>query len=185
MSRLDSLIRRLQAQRACLVYAVALIRQMPGPIFELGLGNGRTCDHLRELCPARAIFVFERHAPVNIEAGPAGCHLVLGDLRATFPALAADFAAQVPLIHSDIGSGDEAQNARIAAYLAGCLPPALAPGGVLVSDLPLPGLEDLALAAPAGVGSDRYFLYRRAQGVGKVAETRNARSGGIRAFRAP
>ena len=58
MSRLDSFIRRLEAQRACLEYAAGQIRDLPGPVLELGLGNGRTYDHLRELLPEREIFVF-------------------------------------------------------------------------------------------------------------------------------
>ena len=49
MSRLDSFLRRLQAQRDCLNAAVSLVADRPGPIFELGLGNGRTYDHLRSL----------------------------------------------------------------------------------------------------------------------------------------
>jgi hypothetical protein len=51
MSRLDSLIRRIRAQRACLNRAADLIKGVPGPVLELGLGNGRTYDHLRELMP--------------------------------------------------------------------------------------------------------------------------------------
>ena len=62
MSRLDSFIRRLAAQRACLDRAAALIDEIDGPVLEFGLGNGRTFDHLRERLPGRAIFVFERVA---------------------------------------------------------------------------------------------------------------------------
>ena len=51
MSRLDSFIRRLEAQRACLALAAGRIGGLPGPVLELGLGNGRTYDHLRELLP--------------------------------------------------------------------------------------------------------------------------------------
>ena len=54
VSRLDSFIRRLQAQRACLEVAIARIADLPGPVLEFGLGNGRTYDHLRELLPTRA-----------------------------------------------------------------------------------------------------------------------------------
>jgi hypothetical protein len=60
MSRLDSFIRRLEAQRACLGYAAAQIRAIAGPVLELGLGNGRTYDHLRELLPER-----ERSTPTR------------------------------------------------------------------------------------------------------------------------
>ena len=52
MSRLDSFIRRLEAQRACLDRAAALIAGIDGAVLELGLGNGRTYDHLRELFQA-------------------------------------------------------------------------------------------------------------------------------------
>ncbi|MGB1448128.1 MAG: class I SAM-dependent methyltransferase, partial [Arenicellales bacterium] len=53
MSRLDSMIRRLEAQRACLAAATESVRELPGAFLELGLGNGRTYDHLRELAPKR------------------------------------------------------------------------------------------------------------------------------------
>ncbi|MDX1738439.1 MAG: class I SAM-dependent methyltransferase, partial [Alphaproteobacteria bacterium] len=60
MSRLDSVIRRLEAQRACLNSAAELVGARVGHVLELGLGNGRTYDHLREILPDREIFVFER-----------------------------------------------------------------------------------------------------------------------------
>ena len=47
MSRLDSFIARMQAQRDCLNYLKPVIAAVPGPILEVGLGNGRTYDHLR------------------------------------------------------------------------------------------------------------------------------------------
>ena len=33
---------------------------MEGPVLELGLGNGRTFDHLRERLPGRRIVAFDR-----------------------------------------------------------------------------------------------------------------------------
>ena len=60
MSRLDSFIRRMLAQRACLNWAAEAVADIAGPVLELGLGNGRTYDHLRELMPEREIYVFER-----------------------------------------------------------------------------------------------------------------------------
>ena len=79
MSRLDSAIRRLQAQRACLDLAIERISELDGPILELGLGNGRTFDHLREHTAGRQIYVFDR----RIAAHP---HLVqhLGDRACGF-----------------------------------------------------------------------------------------------------
>ena len=51
MSRLHSFIHRVQAQLACLDEAARVIAGIPGVVFELGLGNGRTYDHLREVTP--------------------------------------------------------------------------------------------------------------------------------------
>ncbi len=46
MSRLDSFIRRLEAQRTVLNWAAKAIEGREGLVLELGLGNGRTFDHL-------------------------------------------------------------------------------------------------------------------------------------------
>ena len=51
MSRLDFMIDRLIAQRMLLADAARLIAGRPGCVFELGLGSGRTYDHLRNLFP--------------------------------------------------------------------------------------------------------------------------------------
>src|SRR5205814_1894331 len=60
MSRLDSFIRRITAQRATLDHICSLIGHFDGPVLELGLGNGRTYDHLRERLPGRRIIAFDR-----------------------------------------------------------------------------------------------------------------------------
>ena len=60
MSRLDLFIDRMLSQRACIDHAVQRIADMPGPVLELGLGNGRTYHHLRERLPKREICVFDR-----------------------------------------------------------------------------------------------------------------------------
>lgn len=161
MSRLDSFIRRLEAQRACLDAASAMVAGIDGPVFELGLGNGRTFDHLRTRLPGREIFVFDRQVAAHPDCIPDGDHLFLGDLRQTLPAAAARFAGRVALVHSDIGSGDAAKNATIAAFIGGYLGALLAPGGVVVSDqeIDFPGAETLAL--PAGVKTGRYYLRRQ------------------------
>ena len=70
MSRLDSFIRRVTAQRDCLNAAAVLVRDLPGPVLEFGLGNGRTYDHLRSLLPDRQIFVFERQVAAHPDCIP-------------------------------------------------------------------------------------------------------------------
>lgn len=161
MSRLDSFIRRLEAQRACLGCAAELIQALPGPVLEMGLGNGRTYDHLRELFPEREIFVFERQVAAHPDCIPDADHLLLGDIHDTLPAAARRFEGRAALAHMDIGSGDAEANRRISAFIAEWLPKMMASGGIVISDQDI----DLACAdplePPAGVAPGRYFLNRR------------------------
>src|SRR4029079_5541966 len=78
MSRLDSFIRRLEAQRACLDYATAQIAGLSGGVLSFGLGNGRTYDHLRSRCPGRDIYVFERHVAAHPDCIPPADRLYVG-----------------------------------------------------------------------------------------------------------
>jgi len=161
VSRLDSFIRRLEAQRACIDAAVEMIAGVEGPVFELGLGNGRTYDHLRERLQDREIFVFERQLAAHPASVPDETHLFLGDIHETLPAALERFEARVALIHSDIGTGDAEANAGIAAFLSGYLARLLRPGGLIISDqqMALPAAD--ALALPDDVKPGRYFFYRR------------------------
>ncbi len=160
MSRLDSVIRRLRAQRACLRRAAEMIRDLPGPVLELGLGNGRTYDHLLETCPDREIFVFEREVAADPDCVPDAGHLLLGDIHETLPAAVARFGPSVALVHSDLGTGDAEMNGRIAAFLALRLPGLLRPGGVVISDQEMSLAGAVALPLPEGVGPGRYFMCR-------------------------
>ena len=159
MSRLDSFIRRLEAQRACLGHAAAQIRALQGPVLELGLGNGRTYDHLRELLPEREIFVFEREVNAHPDCIPDAAHLILGDVRATLPQAHRRLPGPAALAHTDVGTGDAARNAELAAWLAGALPPLLAAGAWVVSDQALRSPVLVPQPAPAGIDPERYFLY--------------------------
>lgn len=160
MSRLDSVIRRLEAQRACLNAACDAIADEPGIVLELGLGNGRTYDHLRQQLPDREIFVFERAVNAHPDCIPDDDHLILGDLRETLPRAADRFAGRVAMIHSDIGTGDPERNARFAAWLGDSFPPFLAPGALILSDQELTALAAWQQPVPPGVQEGRYFFYR-------------------------
>lgn len=60
MSRLESMRRRLSAQIDGLNWATNQIADIKGDVLELGLGNGRTFDHLRQQLPDRRIWVIDR-----------------------------------------------------------------------------------------------------------------------------
>ncbi len=161
MSRLDSFIRRLEAQRSCLDHATRLIVDLPGIVVELGLGNGRTFDHLRERVGEREIFVFERKPDPHPLCAPDAAHLIIGDLADTLPLAEHRLPGPAALAHSDIGSGDAAASGEVAALVARHLPWLLAPGAIVVSDQPLASGLLAPLALPPSVAPGRYFMYRR------------------------
>ncbi|MDA1099596.1 MAG: hypothetical protein O2967_11495 [Proteobacteria bacterium] len=160
MSRLDSAIRRLQAQRACLDWAMAEIAGQSGPVLELGLGNGRSYDHLRHNLPGREIFVCERKVAAHPDCIPDDRHLLLGDFTDTLPGALSRLGARAVLAHCDIGSGDSALTAALATFVGPALAPLLATGAVVAADqaLDIPGCR--AVALPPGVAAGRYHLYR-------------------------
>ena len=161
MSRLDSFIRRLEAQRACLNHAAALIGGLDGAVLELGLGNGRTYDHLRSLFPGRDIYVCERQVAAHPDCVPPPDRLILGDMRETLPAAHARLGGAIALAHLDVGTGDAAANQILAAELLPLVLPLLSPGAIMVSDPPLDSAALEMLSLPDGVVSGRYHLYRR------------------------
>jgi len=160
MSRLDSFIRRLQAQRACLDHALLLVQGVPGPIFELGLGNGRTFDHLCEHGSGREIFVFERKVAAHPECTPEPDFLFEGPIEETLPAAVTSFVNKVAFIHADLGSGRPEIDEKTSAFLSRQAPQLLCPGGIILSDQPLEIEGAEALPLPDGVAPGRYFFFR-------------------------
>ncbi|MEQ8966970.1 MAG: class I SAM-dependent methyltransferase [Azospirillaceae bacterium] len=170
MSRLDSFIRRMEAQRACLNAAAAAIADVPGPVLELGLGNGRTYDHLREILPDRAIWVFDRRVKAHPDCIPPEDRLFLGEVTETLPAAERALGARcAALIHTDLGTGDAAANAALAAEVGPLIARLMAPGGLVVANHELPGRPWDAVALPDGVKPGRYFLYRGREEAGEEA----------------
>lgn len=162
MSRLDLFILRMQAQRACIDAASEQSKGRPGPVLELGLGNGRTYDHLRLRFPDRSIYVFDREVAAHPDCVPAAEFLRLGDFRTTLPAFAREGHLNAAFIHADIGSANRAKSIQLAQDLAPAWRDILAPGAYLACDqlFQCEGLEPLPL--PGGLIADNYHLYRRA-----------------------
>ena len=115
MSRLDSAIRRLQAQRLCLNAAVDYVEELPGPFLELGLGNGRTYDHLREITPNRDIYVFERRPAAHPDCTPPVEFLIQGNFKETLEKASSRIGQLAALAHCDIGSGNLGVDRGLAA----------------------------------------------------------------------
>ena len=158
MSRLESFIRRLTAQRDVLDAVVRDVEHLPGPVIELGLGNGRTFDHLRERLPGRRIIAFDRACGAHRKSIPPEGDLILGEIRETAQGFTGIDAA---LVHADIGAGYDEVDARTLEWLPDLVAKLLAQGGIAASGLVLehPALSPLPL--PAGVPDKRYFLYRK------------------------
>ena len=161
MSRLDSFIRRLEAQRACLDHAAQLIAGLPGNVLELGLGNGRTYDHLRHRLQGRHIYVFDRHVAAHPDCVPPSDHLFLGDFLETLPRATMELGADSALAHLDVGSGDVSSSQALARALTPLVLRLLKPGAIVASDQRIddPALEPTPL--PGGIETGRYFLRRK------------------------
>jgi SAM-dependent methyltransferase len=159
MSRLDSFLRRLSAQRDILNHISAEISAMPGDILELGLGNGRTYDHLRELFAAKRIVGFDRVERSFQGSTPQPEDMIVGEIRQTAQPFIGGNAA---LVHADIGTGHDDLDAVTLTWLPDLVAGALAPGGFGVSGLPLRHPDLVEQPRLDTVPQDRYFYYRRA-----------------------
>ncbi len=161
MSRLDSFIRRLQAQRACLNAAATLVRDLPGPVLEFGLGNGRTYDHLRAICPDREIYVFDRQVAAHPDCIPPDDRLFIGEFSATLPRAIAQIGATAALVHVDCGSGKPEIDRQVFAVLRPAFLQLMRSGGVLLSDQGIADPLLTPLSLPLEVKAGRYFMLQR------------------------
>lgn len=160
-SRLDVFIARMQAQKAFLEDVATRIAGIDGPALELGLGNGRTYDHLREILPDREIFVFDRAVTAHPSSIPDGDHMIIGDIRDTLAFCGPRVKRPAALVHCDLGTGDPTADLAKAHWLAPLVAERTAPGGFVASGIALemPDFETLPRSPAAELG--RYWLYRR------------------------
>lgn len=156
MSRLDSMLRRLTAQRDGLNWAAARIRDMDGDVVDLGLGNGRTYDHLREILPDRRIWVIDRVLQCHPSCVPPEQDFLQGEAEPMLEKLAAS-GARIALAHYDFGFGIKEKDVEEAARLSPLIARVMAPGGYIVSGQPLVGFEPIK--GPDTIAPDRYLFY--------------------------
>lgn len=157
MSRLDSMLRRLSAQRDGLNWAAAQTAGQPGDALDLGLGNGRTYDHLREILPQRRIWVIDRALNCHPSCIPPAEDFLEGEAEPMLAHLA-EQGAQIVLAHYDFGFGVKDRDVAEAARLSPHLARVMAPGGLIVSGQPLAGFTPLT--GPDSIAPDRYLFYR-------------------------
>jgi len=162
VSRLDRTIARLQAQKYSIEAAAAALEKTPGVIFELGLGSGRTFDHLRTIFPDRQILVFEQAVGTAPSYTPTAEQLILGEITTTLQQAVEQYTDSVALIHADIGGPDHLANAQLARALSQHYPRLLVHGGWLIAnraEAVFAGSSPITL--PNEVAADHCYLFRR------------------------
>ena len=159
MSRLESMRRRLTAQIDGLNWAIAQVEGQEGDFLDLGLGNGRTYDHLREYGGARRIWVVDRILKCHPSCVPPAEDFLQGEAGPMLERLA-EGGPKVVLAHYDFGRGvkeeDVAEGAALSPYIA----QVMRPGGLVVSQQPLVGFTQIT--GPDTIDPERYLFYRAA-----------------------
>lgn len=157
MSRLDSMLRRLTAQRDGLNWVAGQIAGTDGDVLDLGLGNGRTYDHLREVLPNRRILVIDRVLQCHPSCVPPEGDFLEGEADAMLERLAAA-GARIVLAHYDLGFGVKEEDVAEAARLSPLLAAVMASGGWIISGQPLVGFTEVK--GPDTIPEERYLFYR-------------------------
>ncbi len=158
MSRLESMRRRLSAQIDGLNWAASQIDAIKGAVLELGLGNGRTYDHLRQQLPERRILVIDRVMQAHPSSVPPTADFLQGEADEMLRKLARD-GARIALAHYEFGTGVDDVDAAEAARLGPLIVAVLVPGGLVVSQQPIAGLTPIE--GPDSVAPGRYLFYRK------------------------
>lgn len=157
MSRLESMRRRLDAQIDGINWAAGLIRGLPGDVLEMGLGNGRTYDHLRQEIAGRRIWVIDRVLEPHPSCIPPKGDFLQGEAEEMLQRLAAG-GHKMALAHYDFGHGVKEKDVAEGAALSPFIASVMAPGGLVLSQQPLVGFAQMK--GPDTVDPERYLFYR-------------------------
>ena len=159
MSRLESMRRRLSAQIDGLNWAAEQMVDLPGDVLELGLGNGRTYDHLRENLPDRRIWVIDRVLQCHPSCVPPAENFLQGEAEETLQELAGR-NARMALAHYDFGYGVKDKDVEEGARLSPLIRAVMRDGGLVISQQPLVGFQQIT--GPDTIDPERYLFYRHA-----------------------
>jgi len=157
MSRLESMMRRLTAQKLGLEWAVEMTAGLSGDALEIGLGNGRSYDHLREIAPDRRIWVIDRILQCHHSCVPPAEYFLQGEAGDMLARLASK-NRQIIVAHYDCGMGIKEKDVAEAATLSPMIAAVMAPNGIIISGQPLVGVTQVD--GPNGIAPDRYYFYK-------------------------
>jgi hypothetical protein len=132
---------------------------MNGIILELGLGNGRTYDHLREILPNREIYVFEREIAAHPDCIPEENFQFLGDFRDSLPRAKKRLGANSVLAHLDIGTGEKKASQQLAEQIGPLVLGLMKRESIIVSDQELTTWSYMRIDPPLNIPRDRIFIY--------------------------
>lgn len=157
MSRLESMRRRLSAQIDGINWAADLISNTPGDVLEMGLGNGRTYDHLRQEVAGRRIWVIDRVLKPHPSCIPPAEDFLQGEAEEMLQRLSHD-SHKMALAHYDFGHGVKEKDVAEGASLSPFIASVMVSGGLVLSQQPLVGFEQIS--GPDTIHPDRYLFYR-------------------------
>jgi hypothetical protein len=150
------MLRRFTAQRDGLNWAATLISGLDGDGLDMGLGNGRTYDHMREILPDRRIWVMDRILQCHPSCVPPQEDFLQGEAEDGLAQLV-EKKAKIVIAHYDFGFGVKEQDVAEAARFSPLIARIMVPGGILVSGQPLVGFK--ALRGPDHIAPERYYFY--------------------------
>lgn len=157
MSRLESMRRRLTAQIDGINWAARQIDGIAGDVLEMGLGNGRSYDHLRQEIRGRRIWVIDRVLKCHPSCVPPQEDFLQGEAEAMLQGLA-DQGTRIALAHYDFGFGVKELDVQEGAKLSPLIRAVMVPGGLVLSQQPLVGFEQCH--GPDTIDPERYLFYR-------------------------
>ncbi|WP_299283943.1 class I SAM-dependent methyltransferase [uncultured Tateyamaria sp.] len=159
MSRLESMRRRLTAQIDGINWAAAKITDIPGDVLEMGLGNGRSYDHLRQEVTDRRIWVIDRILKCHPSCVPPEPDFLEGEAEPMMQRLIDD-GHKMALAHYDFGYGIKERDVEEGARLSPLIVQLMSSGGLVLSQQPLVGLTQIV--GPDTIDPERYLFYRAA-----------------------
>jgi len=150
----------MRAQRDCLNFAAQKIHALAGPVLELGLGNGRTYDHLKQIMPNRDIYVFDRNGKSFASCSPPEDKIFIGNVTETLIQAIRILRKSAVLTHYDIATTNRDKSIKLAGQVSPLLYELMLPGSLVVSSVEMPFCQWSAVPLPVSVKSGRYFIYK-------------------------